>query len=651
MKRFKVFIILMALGSGSFAFAQDDPNNNSARLLVHLLDYLAQDYGMAVSDGKILNQYEYDEQVEFIHAAMEASQKLSSQSSKDTSSQKISQKISQRISDDILNELETLQSLILSKDSPEKVSALCRKIQTEVIQETGLSIAPSKWPGLASGKKLFSQNCTQCHGPRGGGDGPLAKGLNPTPTNFLDPDHMKEVSPFKVFNTTRLGIPGTGMAPFARFSDKEIWDLAFYVVSLRYQERHEDLTASGTKPALSLDQVASSSDKELEPGLKDHDLASLRLYSEDGENLSSITIARTHLDQALLDYKANEYDSARKNALMAYLDGIEPIEPRLKANDAKAVQEIEMLMANVRSSIERRKSVEEVKQAIGQAHGLLNEIEKTLESKMSSPWFAFLASFGIILREGFEAILIIIALLGVVRASGSTLAARWIHGGWIVALGCGVMSWFFSGWLMGISGAGRELMEALTSLLAVVVLLYIGFWLHSKTEITRWTAFIESRVKLALQKSQLLTLGAISFMAVFREAFETVLFLRALWLEGGESIKTPLLAGTGSSFILIFVLAVVLLKFSVQIPIRKLFNLSAGVILALAVILTGKGFHAFQESGWVSITSFPLNLRSDFVGLYPTFETLLSQVVVCIICIFLWKMTHANAQMIKVSDQ
>ncbi|HJT23912.1 MAG TPA: FTR1 family protein, partial [bacterium] len=320
----------------------------------------------------------------------------------------------------------------------------------------------------------------------------------------------------------------------------------------------------------------------------------------------------------------------------AYVEGVEPVEPRLRANDPQFVGNLEQLMGLVRSAINNRKSMDEVQVAVQKALDALNQASALLAQKTSSPALTFLLSFGILLREGFEAALLIVALLGVIRVSGAPKAAHWVHGGWLTAVALGVVAWFFSGWLMNLSGLGRELMEAITGLITVLILLYLGFWLHSRTEINRWKAFIEVQVKAAVAESNLIQLAFISFLAAFREAIETVLFLRAIWLEGGADTKTALAAGVVGAFALVLILGWLLLTFSAKIPIKTLFNISSMIMVALAVILTGKAVHSFQEVDVVSITLSPLNLHWDWLGLYPTQETLLAQLFILLLSLFLW---------------
>ena len=125
-------------------------------------------------------------------------------------------------------------------------------------------------------------------------------------------------------------------------------------------------------------------------------------------------------------------------------------------------------------------------------------------------------------------------------------------------------------------------------------------------------------------------------MAVFREAFETVLFLRALWLEGGMSTKWAMLGGVLGSLGLILFLAWLILKYTAKIPIRQLFDFSATLMILLAVILVGKGIHSLQEVGILGITPSPINLRLELFGFFPTLETTVAQFGILLMPLALW---------------
>ena len=228
------------------------------------------------------------------------------------------------------------------------------------------------------------------------------------------------------------------------------------------------------------------------------------------------------------------------------------------------------------------------------------------------------------------------AAVGLLLAGAVRIAAHRPLPGWVwtdmVAIAV-----FLAGWLMAMSGAQRETLEGAILLFVVAVFLIVGFWLHSQTEIGRWKSFIHGKVQKALAGKNLYTLASISFVAVFREAFETVLFLRAIWLEGGEDSKIALICGVAGSLTFVILLAWALLKYSAKIPIRKLFGISSVIMLFLAFVLTGKGLHSFQETGKVSITSSLPVLHFDFIGLYPTWETLTAQILIFLLALTLWR--------------
>jgi high-affinity iron transporter len=617
-----------ASGGGSTAGAVPAA---SPRLLVHLLDYLARDYGGAVSQGKVSNPTEYQEQVELVQTAVRTGAALPQI----------------REHAEIQKSLDELKNRILKMEDPKLVTDLAREIQGQVTQIAGLETAPSQWPDLSRAHQLFQQNCTTCHGREGRGDGPAAMGLEPRPADFHKEDRMRQLTPLQAFNAIRIGIPGTAMSPFSSLSDQDVWDLAFYVISLRHENTRAGLTPNELKkyePLLSqtpLSFLSTSTDEDLlkkwsaVPKEEQQKILSfLRLRS--GEGAGSLHLARDYLQEAFEDFKSGNLEGARHMALIAYLEGVEPIEARLRLLNGAVVAEMEQRMMDVRRMIEEKKSVEQLSQAMQQARLSLDRAEQLLNQNPPSLWFVFVMTGSILLREGFEAVLIIVAILGVLRILGERRAVLWIHGGWILALLCGLAVWFVSEWLIRMGGTRREMMEGVTTLLAVAVLLYVGFWLHSKTEIHRWTSFIDGKTKRALKEGSLFSLAFISFMAVFREAFETVLFLQALSLEGGTAAKSAMAMGVAVSLALVLILAFFLLRYSVRIPIRKLFNISSGLMAVLAVILTGKGIHAFQEMGWIHATASPLPLRFDLLGLYPTLETLIPQGLLVLLVVALW---------------
>lgn len=541
---------------------------DSEILTVHLLNYIASDYAGAVDKNHgIKDKFEYEEQTEFAQNVLDQIRE------------------SVRVKGTVLEtEAIELKKLISEKSHPETVRKLAERMSSDLIQKTGISTKPKHSVDLASGKHLYEQNCYQCHGDSGMGNGPSSGNFNPPPTNFTD-SKMQGKGPFHFFNVIKMGVPGTAMAAFDHLSDTEIWNLAFYV-------------------------------SELQKG-------SISAISE--ENQEFLRKAHQSLEAALNAYQNRDYQLARNYAISAYLDGVEPMEPKLRAKDSKFSGQLERSLMEIRQNIENRISGSELDTLIGNAHKLLEQAGKLVSYQTPSLWFVFSVSFGIFLREAFESALLLITLLGVVRSFGSRAAVLAIHGGWGLALILGTIAWFFSGWILVITGAQRELLEGSVSLFAVVLLLYFGLWMHRKTEIGKWRNFIQEMVRLAKERRNVFILGSIAFMGVFREVFETVVFLRALILEAGGNHEAALALGVLSAFSLVIVLSWLSVRLSARLPIRQLFLISSWIMFFLSFILLGKGIHALQETGLIPVTELGFNFRSDMLGLYPFYQTVGAQ--------------------------
>ncbi|MEN9835609.1 MAG: hypothetical protein RL011_1802 [Pseudomonadota bacterium] len=572
------FLVILASFPTALKAAQDQRN---PRLVVHLLNYLAKDYGGAVGpNGVVLSESEFAEQKEFSRDLLDVARTLPELGSDQS----------------IINDLERLAKIIEGRGPASDVAALATSLQGRVITAAGIQTAPSAPVDLAQGRVIFDTHCVSCHGSGGLGDGPAAAAMAPRPANLADQNRMQGVAAMNVYDSVKLGIPGTAMVALPTLGDQDAWNVAHYVLTL-------SAAAKGNAPHAA----------------------------------GAIDLARSSLEGAARSYHKGDFATAKTLALRAYLDGIEPIEPRMRASDPVSALSLEEKMATVRAAIQARVPSAEFDAAIAAAQTELSHAQTLLQGHDMNPSVAFMAASSILLREGFEAVLMILALLGVSRAMHSRTAALWIHAGWMTAVGIGVAAWFGAGALLDISGASREMLEAITSLVAVAVLLGVGFWLHSRTEIGRWNQFIKVKVRRAVKEKNHLGLASISFIAAFREAIETVLFLRAIWVDSGDEAKAALGLGVGVTTAIIILASWALLRYSARIPVRRLFAVSAVIMSVLAVILTGKGLHALQEAGFLTITSPSVALRWDLFGVFPTYETLIAQVALLLTMVWLWQ--------------
>ncbi len=633
-------LLLLSLGSLTVAAEGKEEKKElerEARVLVNLLDYIGQDYAHAVRDGKVIDEFEYEEMEEFVGRVRSRAKGIDS---------------ALKGQEEPLSfgpELDTLDSLISRKASRDRVYKLTTSLKKRVLKRGMIKVAPEEPPDLANGKKIYKKQCARCHGKDGRGNGPTTENIEmqPPPTDLRDLSYMRKVAPLKIFNTSRLGIEGTRMDPFDHLSDRELWDVAFYIKSLPYKgEKATGKTYRSLEDPPSLKKVSLSSDEkllqeELPKGMdSSRFLAAVRLHQESPDKDAGTALldtARSYLDRALAAYKDGQKGKAKNLAVNGYLQGIEPLEPRLEGRSSKLVDSLESKMFAVREGIKNRVSLKELEQRVEEVEVSLEKASLILEGEGAGYWAVFAITVSIIMREGLEAFLIIVAILSVLRSMNVVRARNWVHGGWILALLIGVASWWAAESLLTELGMGRiEIMEGIGALTAVLILLFVGYWLHSKSEISKWKDFVENKVQRLTNQGNMLGLAILAFIVVIREAFESVIFLSAIRIGAVEGAASAIPTASGLTLIVVLGLAYFALRFSQRLPIRTLFRVSSIMLGILAVILMGKGIHAIQESGYLTMTSMPFQGSVDLLGFYTTYETVLAQCLAILLCVFLW---------------
>ncbi len=237
---------------------------------------------------------------------------------------------------------------------------------------------------------------------------------------------------------------------------------------------------------------------------------------------------------------------------------------------------------------------------------------------------AFLGSFTILVREGLEALLIVIGIVAFLRKAERSDVLPYVHAGWICALLAGAATWAVATYFVDISGANREVTEGVSALFAAAVLLSVGIWMHQKSLAGRWQEYLHAKLTTALTRRSAVFLFMLAFVAVYREVFETILFYIAMW---SDQASTAILAGLAAGIAVLAAVAYWMLRMSRRLPIGRFFSISSILIAVMAVILIGKGVAALQEAGWISQTPLALP-RIEWIGLYPTWQSLLAQVLV-----------------------
>jgi high-affinity iron transporter len=250
----------------------------------------------------------------------------------------------------------------------------------------------------------------------------------------------------------------------------------------------------------------------------------------------------------------------------------------------------------------------------------------------SSQGALFLNGVLIILREGFEAILILSAVAAALRAAGSRSGLRLLSAGAVVAIVASLALAVAAHWL-GDFGAGREALEGVTCLVAVAVLFWTSYWLISRVEGKRWQRFVAESVAHAISGGRGWMIALLAFVVVFREGFETVLFYQALTAEaaGVAGGTLTVLSGLVLGVLLLCVLYAAITRFGLRIPIGRFFAVTGAMLYILAIKFAGSGIRELQEASWIAstpVTWMPeVDWLRDWLGVYPFREPLALQAV------------------------
>ncbi|GIK48818.1 MAG: hypothetical protein BroJett013_15150 [Alphaproteobacteria bacterium] len=279
-------------------------------------------------------------------------------------------------------------------------------------------------------------------------------------------------------------------------------------------------------------------------------------------------------------------------------------------------------MGALRASIAAGAPATDVRAQAERIRALFDAAERVLSPQEASATSSFAGAFTILLREGLEAMLIVIAMIAFLGKAERRDVLPYVHGGWIAALGAGVLTWAAATSLISISGASRELTEGFGSLLAAIVLISVGIWMHGKGQSKAWQAYIHEKLSKALSKGSAWFLFALAFVVVYREVFETILFYIALWSQGAH---LAIVAGAATGASALAVIGWALLSYSKRLPIAQFFSYSAILIAILAVVLAGKGVAGLQEAGLLDIHPLSALPRIDLLGLFPTWEGFTAQ--------------------------
>ena len=613
------------------AWATAANSSSVGQPILHILDYVAVDYPGVFHNGKIVNKQEYAEQQEFVSRLVMLTAKLP-ESTQKTAMVKMSKRI---------------QRAIEQQAPGAQVAKLCGEMTTQLINYYNISVAPRTAPVLEGVSSLYQENCAACHGVEGYGNGPNARNIEPHPANFHDQVRQQHRNIYSLYNTITLGVDGTAMRPFSELNSQQRWQLAFYVSNF-----YADNGARSDGKKIWLDRKKSASVITNLQQLTQTTPAQIRKsHGDEGtellaylranpallvtQKISPWQFARESLVNSVTAYAKGDKDSAYEMAVAAYLEGFELVETQLNAVAPELRKQIEKDMMNYRAMIKSGAELNAVKQYQLNIVTQLDEAHDKFDTNSASGVVNYFSALLILLREGIEAILILAAIAAVLNKSGRKEGIKYIHYGWISALVMGFVTWYIAANTITISGANREFTEGITALVAAVMLVYVGFWLHKQTYAMQWQQFIRTKISRSLSTGALTGLAAVAFLAVYREVFETILFFETLSLQSGPSGLVFIVSGGLSAVLLLVVLAWLIFKFSVRLPMKLFFRINAVFLYALAVVFTGKGIAALQKAGLVPVNSINI-FEIEALGVYPNLQSLGTQLLMVFIALGLF---------------
>ena len=358
--------------------------------------------------------------------------------------------------------------------------------------------------------------------------------------------------------------------------------------------------------------------------------------ASEGEKQSvrdEIDVIREQLMATEIFYELGDTQAAYASARSAYLDSYEYVEIPLRAIAPDFTFEVEYQFATLRNQINDGATIEEIATTIISLERSLDESERLVSGTGTiAPMIAFISSFSIIFREGLEAVLILGAIITYLEASRNHKFKKYVHYGIVLAIGATAVTWVIASYIIEISGANRELIEAIAALSATAVLFYVSFWILNKIEHKRWMEFVKAKVFQASAAGGTSVFIMLSFFTVYREGFETVLFYQAMF---SFAKYMELYVGLG------FILGIASLlgiyfgfrKLGKRLPLRALFGLTMGIGAYLSIAFLGNAIREFQVLDFIPYTSMlgtvprlDINVAT-MTGIYPTLETTVGQIV------------------------
>lgn len=314
---------------------------------------------------------------------------------------------------------------------------------------------------------------------------------------------------------------------------------------------------------------------------------------------------------------------------------------------------IDQKVQNARTSLENRIAGKRIGASFDELGEALVAVAADLDyyeanSSWSAFWINFIASLSIILKEGFEAILIVAAIIAYLRKKNMEHHLKSVYLGCVIGVGASIVMAVLLNALAGGQGDKQELIEGLTMIFATAVLFYTSNWMVSKSDEHQWEGYIQNQVSESSEKGSVFGLASTAFLAVFREGAEIVLFYQALVLgaKSGTAISA-IWWGLGIGCVLLVGVYLFIKLLSVKMPLKPFFLATSILMFIMCVAFVGNGIQEFIEGDFISVNQLKGWPTVSILGIYPCVETLLAQflfLIPVVACLVLQLKNHKDAR-------
>lgn len=586
-----------------------EPAEVEARRLVHVLGYVAMDYGGCVANGAVTSVIEYDEQLALLGEALRVATRIQPSALESGAG-------------DLAQGIVGVRELVEAKVAADQVAIAARGARDRVAAAFRLAEAPLSRPDAERGAALYQENCATCHGPTGHADTRRAATLVPHPANFHDTIIAEQLAPIGVESAVRFGVSGTAMVPFTFLSARDRWDLAFHVVGLHHPQPGESPTPLDL-PDYSMVELAVRSDADLRAELSTRGipaerhaalLAELRRRVAYGREAAShpLSIARAALDRGRAALREGRLVDAREALSTAQLDGIDAAEASVHTVKEALANDLGDGAFALRAALAAGATTDTLDAGMATLLRDATYAEVALARSGGAPGrLVAQVSSRLLLRELAAAALFLAALTAV----ASSPSRRVVHVASGAALLLALAAWVAAA-LGHMAGFWRTLTAGATISLALAALAGAAA-LAWRRDARQMRSHDPSRG--GLSRGGRAAVFAAALLAVFGAAFSA--------LDAALGVSLPLappaVAGVLITLALLAAGAALATRAS-RAAARRWGSPPAWLACLLCVPLAGRAVAAFQLCGLLPLHRLPLP-RFTALGIYPAVETCLVQ--------------------------